>query len=131
MGLNLDQMRNSTGVTGVTTNYQTSKVMPLQYTKFGTSQINILASMLELQLSNISSATQIYASVSRDEAGDEFVMTETRADIQTGITSNTKGTASYRLDIIVRDVQDKVLYLHVRTNTGTTNVSAAALTYQY
>ena len=105
--------------------------MALQYTKFGTGQINILASMLELQLSNISSATKIYASVSRDQAGDEFVMTETRADIQTGITNNTKGTASYRLDIIVRDVQDKVLYLHVRTNTGTTNVSAAALTYQY
>lgn len=131
MGLNLDQMRNTTGATGITTNYETSKTMALQYTKFGTGQINILASMLELQLSNISSATKIYASVSRDQAGDEFVMTETRADIQTGITTNTKGTASYRLDIIVRDVQDKVLYLHVRTNTGTTNVSAAALTYQY
>jgi len=131
MGLNLDQMRNTSGVTGINTNYQSTKKITLQYTKFGTAQINILASMLEIQLSNISSATQIYASITRDSAGDEFVMTETRADIQTGITTNTKGTASYRLDIIVRDVTDKVLYLHVRTNTGTTNVTAAALTYQY
>ena len=131
MGLNLDQMRNSTGANSISTNYDTAKTIALQYTKFGTAQINILASMLEIQLSNISSATKIYASVSRDPQGNEFVMTETRADIQTGITTNTLGTASYRLDIIIRDVTDKVLYLHVRTNTGTTNVSAAALTYQY
>ncbi|MEM7070252.1 MAG: hypothetical protein AAF403_00650, partial [Pseudomonadota bacterium] len=69
--------------------------------------------------------------LSRDQAGDSFVMTETKADIQTGLTTNTKGTVLYRLDIILRDIQDKVLYLHLRTNTGTTDVSVAALTYQY
>jgi hypothetical protein len=131
MGLNLDQMRCACVTTGITTNYNTSKSIPLEYTKYGSSQINVVASMLEVQLTNISSATKIYAAISRDTQGDEFVMTETRSDIQTGLTTNTKGTVLYRLDIILRDIQDKVLYLHVRTNTGTTDVAVAALTYQY
>ena len=131
MGLNLDQMRCACATTGITVNYSTAKAIPLEYTKYGSSQINVVASMLEIQLSNVSSATKIYASISRDTQGDEFVMTETRSDIQTGLTTNTKGTVLYRLDIILRDIQDKVLYLHLRTNTGTTDVSAAALTYQY
>ena len=131
MGLNLDQMRCACATTGITVNYDTAKAIPLEYTKYGSSQINVVASMLEIQLSNVSSATKIYASISRDTQGDEFVMTETRSDIQTGLTTNTKGTVLYRLDIILRDIQDKVLYLHLRTNTGTTDVSAAALTYQY
>lgn len=131
MGLNLDQMRCGIATTGITTNYDTTKKIPLEYTKYGSSQINVVASMLEVQLSNISSATKIFASLSRDQAGDSFVMTETKADIQTGLTTDTKGTVLYRLDIILRDIQDKVLYLHLRTNTGTTDVSVAALTYQY
>lgn len=131
MGLNLDQMRCECVTTGITTNYNNEKSIPLVYTKYGSSQINVVASMLEVQLSNISSATKIFASISRDQPGDTFVMTETKADIQFGLTTNTKGTVLYRLDIILRDIQDKVLYLHVRTNTGTTDVSVAALTYQY
>ena len=124
-------MWNETGSTGITTQYDTSKAVALQYTKFGTAQINVVASMLEVQLSNISSANKLYATLSRDPAGDNILMTETRSDIQTGITTNTKGAALYRLDVIIRDIQDKTLYLHVRTNTGTCDVANASLTYQY
>lgn len=128
---NFDQMRNTTGVTGITTNYDTAKSLALNYTKYGTSQINIMASMVEIQLSNISGANKLYACVSRDPNGDQLVMTETRSDVQTGLTTNTKGAALYRLDVIIRDLQDKVLYLHVRTNAGTCDVSEASLTYEY
>jgi hypothetical protein len=129
--LNLDHMINTSGATGITTTYSTAKAIALNYTKFGTSQINVLASMLEVQLSNISGANKVYASLSRDPAGDVLVMTETRSDVQTGITTATKGAVLYRLDVIIRDLQDKVLYLHVRTNTGTCDVDEASLTYQY
>ena len=129
--LNFDQMRCACETTGISTTYNTSKAISLEYTKYGSSQINVYASMLEVQLANVSSATKLYISLSRDVAGDEFVTTETRSDIQVGITSNTKGSALYRLDVIIRDLQDKVLYLHVRTNTGSCDISAAALTYQY
>lgn len=131
MALNLDQMLNSTGATGISTTYNTTKAIPLQYTKFGTAQIAVYASMLEVQLSNISSVTKLYATLSRDDSGDKIIMTETRTDIQLGLTTNTLGAGSYRLDVIVRDIQDKTLYLHVRTDTGTCDVSSAALTYQY
>ena len=124
-----DQMESIAGVAGIDTVYDTSKVVSLQYIKFGRQQINVHASMLEVQLSNISNATKLYATLSRDAAGDNILMTETRTDLQTGITTNTKGCGLYRMDVIIRDIQDKTLYLHVRTNAGTCDVDSASLTY--
>tara|TARA_Y100001973_G_C5107982_1_gene286150 strand:- start:480 stop:932 length:453 start_codon:yes stop_codon:yes gene_type:complete len=126
-----DQMLSTTGSTGITTNYNTAKAVVLSYTKFGTSQINVRASMLEIQLSNVDGVTKLYATVTRDAAGDNILMTETRSDIQTGLTTSTLGAASYRLDVVIRDIQDKTLYVHVRTNTGTCDVVSGALTYEY
>ena len=128
---NYDQMVSSEGATAINTAYDTTKAVALQYTKFGKPQINVYASMLEIQLSNISSANKMYATLSRDAAGDNILMTETRSDMQTGITTNTKGAVLYRLDVIIRDIQDKTLYLHVRTNTGTCDIDSASLTYEY
>ena len=124
-----DQMISTAGTTGIGTAYNTSKAVALQYTKYGKQQINVHASMLEVQLSNISSVTKLYATLSRDSAGDNILMTETRTDIQTGITTNTKGCGLYRMDVIIRDIQDKTLYLHVRTNSGSCDVDSASLTY--
>mgnify|MGYP003153119334 CR=1 FL=1 len=129
--LQLDQMRCACATAGITTNYNTAKAIELIYTKYGSSQINVLASMLEVQLTNISSATKLFVSLSRDNQGDELILTETKSDIQVGLTTNTKGSALYRLDVIIREISDKVIYLHVRTNTGTCDISAAALTYRY
>lgn len=124
-----DQMESVAGVSAIDTAYDTGKVVTLQYIRFGRQQINVHASMLEVQLSNIDSVTKLYATLSRDAAGDNILMTETRTDLQTGITTNTKGCGLYRMDVIIRDIQDKTLYLHVRTNTGTCNVDSASLTY--
>lgn len=124
-----DQMESVSGVSAIDTTYDTSKVVTLQYVRFGRQQINVHASMLEVQLSNIDSASKLFATLSRDSSGDNILMTETRTDIQTGITTNTKGCGLYRMDVIIRDIQDKTLYLHVRTNTGTCNVDSASLTY--
>lgn len=124
-----DQMISTSGTTGIDTAYDTGKAVALQYTKYGKQQINVHASMLEVQLTNLSNATKLFATLSRDAAGDNILMTETRSDIQTGITTNTKGCALYRMDVIIRDIQDKTLYLHVRTNTGSCNVDSASLTY--
>ncbi len=130
MSRSYDIMLNSVGSSGISTNYDTSKSLPLEYTKFGASEINVYASMLEIQLSNISSATKIFSCLSRDLAGDKLLMTETKSDIQNGITTNTLGAVSYRLDVIIRDVQDKTLYLHIRTNSGSCDVLEASLTYE-
>ena len=125
-----DQMESATGATGIVTTYDTNKAIALVYKKFGTMQIAVKASMLEVQLSNVSSVTKLYATVSRDAQGDNIIMTETRSDVQPGITTNTKGAALYRLDVIIRDIQDKTLYLHVRTDTGSCDVENAALSYE-
>ena len=124
-----DQMESVSGVSAIDTTYDTSKVVTLQYVRFGRQQINVHASMLEVQLSNIDSASKLFATLSRDSSGDNILMTETKTDIQTGITTNTKGCGLYRMDVIIRDIQDKTLYLHVRTNTGSCNVDSASLTY--
>lgn len=124
-----DQMESTDGVTAIGTSYNTNKVVTLQYIRFGRQQINVRASMLEVQLSNISSVTKLYATLSRDASGDDILMTETRTDLQTGLTTGTKGCGLYRMDVIIRDIQDKKIYLHVRTNEGSCNVDSASLTY--
>tara|TARA_R100000426_G_scaffold28654_2_gene23963 strand:+ start:1167 stop:1559 length:393 start_codon:yes stop_codon:yes gene_type:complete len=125
-----DQMLSTSGATGISATYDTAKAVPLSYTKYGTSQINVKASMLEVQLSNISNVTKLFSTVTRDAAGDNILMTETRSDIQLGLTTSTVGAASYRLDVVIRDIQDKTLYVHIRTNTGTCDVDSASLTYE-
>ena len=123
-------MTNINTSTAIGSTYDVSKAVRLQYSKFGTSKILIHASMLEVQLSNISGPTKITVSLSRDSNGDDFVLTSTESTIEYGLTTNTKGTALYRLDVIIKDVEDQILYLHVKTDSGTLDISSAALTFQ-
>ena len=130
MALTLGSMTNSNTATAIGTTYDAGKAVHLEYQRFGSSKISVWASMLEVQFSNIDSVTKITACLSRDAAGDDYVLTSTESEIQVGITTNTKGSALFRLDVVIRDVQDQVLYLHIKTNAGTLDVSGAALTYQ-
>lgn len=130
MALVLGSMNSTNTATAIGTSYDTAKAITLEYVRFGTSKITILASMLEIQFANISGATKITACLSREPQGDDFVLTSTQSTIEAGLTTSSKGTALIRLDVILRDVQDQVLYLHTKTDAGTLDISSAALTYQ-
>ena len=129
--LNLSVLSSTAAATGINTGFALDKKIPLEMDLFARSQINILASMLEIQMDNVSGATKITCCLSRDPLGDDFVLTQTETTIQTGLTNSTKGSALIRLDVVLRDVNDKILYLHVRTNSGTIDIVSAGLTFRY
>ena len=129
--LNLSVLDSTNTATGINTGYDITKKIALEQDLFARGQINIWASMLEVQMSNISGATKITCKLSRDPEGDNYVLTTTQTDIDAGLTTETKGTALIRLDVVIRDVNDKILYLHVKTNAGTIDIVSAGLTFQY
>ena len=129
--LNLSVLGNTNTATSISTGYDLSKKIALEMDLFARSQINILASMLEIQCQSISGASTVTCCLSRDPLGDDFVLTATETTIQTGLSDDTKGSALIRLDVIIRDVNDKILYLHVRTNAGTLDIVSAGLTFRY
>lgn len=129
--LNLAVMASTNTATGIGTGYDTAKAVSLEQDLFARSQISVLASMLEVQLTNISGATKINCCLSRDPAGDDFVLTDTQTTIQTGLTTDSKGAALIRLDVIIKDLNDNILYLHVKTNAGTLDINSAGLTFRY
>lgn len=129
--LNLSVLSNTNTATTISTGYDLSKKVALEMDLFARSQINILASMLEIQCQNISGASTVTCCISRDPLGDDFVLTATETTIQTGLSDDTKGTALIRLDVIIRDVNDKILYLHVKTNAGNLDIVSAGLTFRY
>ena len=129
--LNLSVLSSTGTATGINTGFSLDKKIPLEMDLFARSQINILASMLEVQMDNVSGATKITCRISRDPEGDNYVLTSTESTIDTGLTNNTKGSALIRLDVVLRDVNDKILYLHVKTNSGTIDIVSAGLTFRY
>jgi len=129
--LNLSALSCNGTATGINTGFALDKKVPLEMDLFARSQINILASMLEIQMDNVSGATKITCCLSRDPLGDDFVLTQTETTIQVGLTNSTKGSALIRLDVVLRDVNDKILYLHVKTNAGTIDIVSAGLTFRY
>tara|TARA_R100000152_G_C6755551_1_gene179285 strand:+ start:144 stop:542 length:399 start_codon:yes stop_codon:yes gene_type:complete len=129
--LNLSCLKSTATSTAISTGYDLAKKIPLEADLFAIHQINIKASMLKIQLENISGATTIDCCLSRDPLGNDYVLTETKTDIQAGLTTSTDGTALIRLDVIIQDLNDDILYLHIKTNAGTVDVSSAGLSFQY
>jgi hypothetical protein len=129
--LNLSVLKSTDTATNIGTGYDLTKKVPLEQDLFARAQINIWASMLEVQMRNIAGATKITCRLSRDPSGDDYVLTSTQTDIDVGLTTDTSGTALIRLDVIIRDVNDQILYLHIKTNAGTLDIVSAGLTFQY
>ena len=129
--LNLSVLSSTATATGINTGYDLAKKIPLEMDLFARAQINIWASMLEVQMQNVSGATKITCCLSRDPLGDDFILTATETTIQTGLSTDSKGSALIRLDVVLRDVNDKILYLHCKTNAGTIDIVSAGLTFQY
>ena len=129
--LNLSVLDSTNTAAAINTGYDLTKKIALEQDLFARGQINIWASMLEVQMLNISGATKITCKLSRDPEGDNYVLTATQTDIDVGLTTDTSGTALIRLDVVIRDVNDQILYLHIKTDAGTIDISSAGLTFQY
>jgi hypothetical protein len=129
--MNLSVMKSQTGSASISTGYDLLKKVSLHQDLFARSQINFLGSLLEIQCSNISGATKITCCLSRDSTGDDIVLTSTETTLQNGLTTSSRGCGLIRLDVILQDVNDAILWLHVKTNAGTLDIDSARLTFRY
>lgn len=86
---------------------------------------------LFIQLSAISGATKIVACVSLDPEGNYKFLPDTEANIATGITDSTTGTAVVALNLPVRNfLNTNSLYVFIKTDAGTVTLDASYLTYR-
>jgi len=129
--LNFSALKSTNQAASIGTGYDLAKKIILEADLFATHQINFKASLLKIQLKNISGATQLDCCISKDALGDNYILTETKTDIQTGLTTSTNGTALIKFDVIIQDVNDDILYLHIKTNAGTVDVDTAGLTFEF
>jgi len=129
--LNLDALKSTNTAASVGTGYDLTKKISLELDLFAREKISILASMLEIKCINVSGATKLTCCLSRDTTGDDFVLTETETTLQAGLTTTSTAVGLIRLDVVIRDLNDKILYLHVKTNAGTVDIDSADLTFRY
>lgn len=73
--------------------------------------------------------TKITMRICKDAAGDEILITDTEADISTGITVANKGSVVYLLDIPCT-LSTETLYLFAKTDTGTVTIDKVVLSWE-
>jgi hypothetical protein len=74
-------------------------------------------------------ATTLTVRLTRDAAGNQPWIGDTTATLSTGITTNTQGAITIKMDIdYVHD--DGNLYAHFKTNAGTCTVDRVELTWE-
>ena len=109
----INRVTSRTAVTGIGSSFDLAKRIDIDMEMFPPSQnFEGYLSLIVLQLSTISTGTEITLRVCRDQAGDEMIITDTVSDIYTGIT--TAGD----------------LYAFVKLNTGSCNIDFIEITYQ-
>ena len=86
-------------------------------------------SLIVIQLSAISGATNLTIRICRDAAGDEMIITDTTSQIFTGITTATKGTACYALNAFAGLAETDRLHVFCKTNAGSLTADFCEITW--
>ena len=68
---------------------------------------------------------------SRDDDGDQQIITDTESRIFDGVTTATTGSASYRFDSIMPANDDDKIYLWFKLSAGTATLNKVLLTYRF
>lgn len=92
---------------------------------------NVFLDSISIRLENISSATTVTMRLCWDAAGDKVVCPDTEATISTGLTTSTTGYVVYAFELPIygATATDETLYLFIKTNTGTADMTVSQLTY--
>ena len=121
----------SPSVSGIGSAYALSKILTVDMDMFPPSQPFEGKNMLfVVQMSNINSATEITMRVCYDTAGDQMLVTDTKSDIYTGITTATKGTVIFSLNSFVQLTVAGDLHVFCKTNTGTVDIDYVTIMYE-
>lgn len=127
----INRVTSRTAVTGIGSSFDLAKRIDIDMEMFPPSQhFEGYMSLIVLQLSNINAATEITMRLCRDQAGDQMLITDTKSDIFTGITTATNGSAIFALNSFVKVDRAGDLYAFVKLDTGSCDLDFVEITYQ-
>jgi len=127
----INRVTSRSSVSAIGSSFDTGKRIDIDMEMFPPSQhFEGYLSLIVLQVSNINAATKITMRFTRDQAGDEMIITDTESDLYTGITTATKGSAIFALNSFVKVDRAGDLFVFLKTDTGTVDLDYVEMTYQ-
>ncbi len=134
--MRMDKGRSTTTKADIGTTYDPTKGIEVDLNYSPRTAVYLAkVSLVQVFLSNLSASntpTKLTISISENPQGDNFFLTDTVSTIQPGITTNTKGTALYMLDVIVtmsNDLTDKC-YVFFKVDQGSCDVDKVTITWE-
>tara|TARA_A100001011_G_scaffold343037_1_gene377029 strand:+ start:146 stop:556 length:411 start_codon:yes stop_codon:yes gene_type:complete len=134
--MRMDHGKSTTTITGIGTSYDPSKGLEVDLNFVPRTAVFLAkVSLVQVFLSNLSGSstpTKLTISISEDQQGDQFFLTDTQSTIQAGLTTSTDGTALYMLDVIVtmsNDLTDKC-YVFFKVDQGSCDIQKVTITWE-
>lgn len=122
---------NTTVITGVNNTYSTARKHQIDMGGFGRFVGKVDSLVVNISnLSTVSTPNELHYQISRDAAGDDILVPSTQGDISTGVTTNTKGCAAYRIDINATLLAGDDLYIFYKTDQGTCDITKSSLAWE-
>lgn len=91
----------------------------------------VKVNVVSVQMTSVgTNANKLKVKASRDEFGDQQIITDTESRIFGGVTTATTGSASYRFDSIMPANDDDKIYLWFQLNDDTATLNQVLLTYE-
>ena len=91
----------------------------------------VKVNVVSVQMNSVgTNANKLKVKASRDEFGDQQIITDTESRIFDGVTTATTGSASYRFDSIMPANDDDKIYLWFQLNDDTATLNQVLLTYE-
>jgi hypothetical protein len=92
--------------------------------KTSASPVRARISSIYIQVDTIAvGCTQLTIRVTRDAAGQQIIVPDTTATINTGITTNTAGGIVLKVDVDYKH-SDSIAWMHFKTNSASCNVKS-------
>jgi len=127
----INRVTTESGVSGVSTSFDTNKVLPIDMDMYPPEQaFEGYLSLIVVQVSNISATTKITLRVCRDSEGDECIITDTESVLFRGLTTTSKGSAIFSLNAFVKVGDSPNLYAFVKSDTGSYDVDYIEMVYE-
>jgi len=134
--MRMDHGKSTTTITGIGTSYDPTKGLEVDLNFVPRTAVFLAkVSLVQVFLSNLSGSstpTKLTISISEDQQGDQFFLTDTQSTIQAGLTTSTDGTALYMLDVIVtmsNDLTDKC-YVFFKVDQGSCDIQKVTITWE-
>jgi hypothetical protein len=91
----------------------------------------VKVNLISFKMSNVhSAATKLKVIVSRDQEGDDQLITETESNIIVGKTTASTRCAVYQFDSIVPATDNNTFYIHAKLNSNTATLDRVFVSYE-